>query len=383
MRKAGDIIECLRQQDYVMVNPELGRGSFGQTVLLKDSYLDELFVAKKYAPEWQKDKEPFFKTFLQEIKILYRLNHRNIVRIFNYYIYEKAWTGIILMEYVEGQNIAEYLESCPPWDKIIDDVFMQLVDGFLHIEANGIIHRDIREGNILIANNGVVKIIDFGLGKLFKPTEASSADSMRGEIRRSDADSQPEEYYQGKYDILTDMFYLAELFHRLLVNNSMIGCFSYTGILKKMMKEKREDRYTSFGEVKKAIGKKDFSTLEISEKDKEVYQNFANGLCNCLACFTEERQFKQDVDGFLKKLDDILQKNCLENVIQRNDDLLSCIIDCGYRYRMKSEIQVETVKAFREWLGGLHAKTQELVLNNISYKLSRIKIECPEGDIPF
>ena len=385
MKENGDIVKFLRQKDYVMINNNLGHGSFGQTVLLQDPDLKELFVAKKYEPICKEDQEQFFSAFQQEIKIMYKLNHRNIVRVFNYYMYDEIHTGYILMEYVNGKNIANYINEENFWGGLVlDDLFVQLIDGFQYMEGNHICHRDIREGNILVDEYDTAKIIDFGLGKILKPVEAASNDSMNDIINRSGLDLLPEEYFSGKYDSQTDMFYLAELYQRLLRKFNRLKDFSYPYILEKMSKEKRKDRYVSFAEVKEAIGKKDFSTLEISQEDKEIYQNFTNGLYNCLACFTEERQFKQDVDGFLKKLDDILQKNCLEDVIQHNDDLLACIIDCSYQYRPKSEIRVEIVQAFREWFGGLNSKTQELVLNNILYKLSRIKIERPEdNDIPF
>lgn len=62
-KKNGDIISFLKQKDYVMVNNDLGGGSFGKTVVLKDPYIDELFVAKKYKPELPEIKETFYKNF--------------------------------------------------------------------------------------------------------------------------------------------------------------------------------------------------------------------------------------------------------------------------------------------------------------------------------
>lgn len=65
------------QKKYVMVNNNLGAGSFGKTVLLKDPFIDELFVAKKYEPEFDDNdfRRKFYKNFLDEIKILHKLNH--------------------------------------------------------------------------------------------------------------------------------------------------------------------------------------------------------------------------------------------------------------------------------------------------------------------
>ncbi len=166
LKENGDIIEFIKQKEYIMVNNNLGEGSFGKTVLLKDPFIDELFVAKKYESAYVEIQEQFYRNFLEEIKILYKLNHRNIVRIYNYYAYNKIYTGFILMEYISGKNINEYFIDFLPWDgsPAPDDIFIQLIDGFQYIEEHQIIHRDIREGNILIDNNGVVKIIDFGLG---------------------------------------------------------------------------------------------------------------------------------------------------------------------------------------------------------------------------
>ena len=62
-KKNGDIISFLKQKDYVMVNNDLGGGSFGKTVVLKDPYIDELFVANKYKPELPEIKETFYKNF--------------------------------------------------------------------------------------------------------------------------------------------------------------------------------------------------------------------------------------------------------------------------------------------------------------------------------
>ena len=200
-----------------MVNNDLGGGSFGKTVLLQDPFIDELFVAKKYEPEQEQIRERFYKNFLDEIKILYKLNHPNVVRIYNYYAYEDIFTGYILMEYVEGRDIGEFIEDYAGSldDVSLDNIFLQLIDGFCCVEESGILHRDIREGNILIEKTGTVKIIDFGIGKISEK-KADESDSLVADINRAGSDTLPQEYYDGTYTSKTDMFYLAELLNRLL-----------------------------------------------------------------------------------------------------------------------------------------------------------------------
>src|SRR5436305_1578858 len=94
------IIEFIRKKDLVFVK-ELGRGACGETILLHDDVIDENFVCKKYAPLDSTGNTELFRKFVQEIKLLHLLNHINVVRVFNYYLYPERYAGYILMEYIE------------------------------------------------------------------------------------------------------------------------------------------------------------------------------------------------------------------------------------------------------------------------------------------
>ena len=384
MKNNGDIVAFVKQKDYVMVNNDLGSGSFGQTVLLKDPFIDELFVAKKYEPYYESDRKEFFDSFLQEIKIMYKLNHKNVVRVFSYYPFESLYTGYILMEYIDGKRIDEYLDDPSLWAKGVDPdtIFSQLIDGFAYIEERGIVHRDIREGNILITRDGVVKIIDFGLGKTFSPIDTSD-DSMAEIINRSGLDRLPNEYFEGKYDSQTDMFYLAELYNRLLRETHVDFLFSYDFVLQKMMELKKENRYVSFAEIKEAMAKKDFGNLEISQKDKEIYQEFSNAIMTCLSCFKESRTFVTDIKEFKDNIHAVIQRNCFENIVQNPNDLVSIVVKGNYKFYTQREISCEVMTAFEKWYNSLSEDWQRLVLNNIIAKLSVVKIEYADDELPF
>lgn len=384
MKNNGDLVAFVKQRDYVMVNNNLGSGSFGQTVLLKDPFIDELFVAKKYEPYYESDRKEFFNSFLQEIKIMHKLNHRNVVRVFNYYPFESLYTGYILMEYIDGKRIDEYLDDSFLWAKGVtpDTIFSQLIDGFAYIEEQGIVHRDIREGNILITHDGMVKIIDFGLGKTFSPIDKSD-DSMVEIINRSGLDKLPNEYFEGKYDAQTDMFYLAELYNRLLREKHVDFLFSYNFVLQKMMEQNKEKRYTSFSEIKKVIIKKDFSNLEISQKDKEIYQEFSNAILSCLSCFKESRSFVTDIKEFKDNIHTVIQRNCFESIVQNPNDMVSIVIKGNYKFFTKREIPCKVLTAFENWYNSLSEEWQRLVLNNIIAKLSVVEIEYADDELPF
>ena len=384
MKNNGDIVEFIKQKDYVMVNNNLGSGSFGQTVLLKDPFIDELFVAKKYEPYFEDNKKEFYDLFLQEIKIMYKLNHPNVVRIFNYYPFEQLYTGYIIMEYINGKRIDEYLDEPFSWGQNSDPdtIFIQLINGFDYIERQGIVHRDIREGNILVANDGTVKIIDFGLGKTFTPVQTSK-DSMVEIINRSGLDCLPNEYFEGKYDSQTDMFYLAELYNRLLKKSQVDFMFSYDAILHKMLKPSKENRYVSFAEIKEAIAVKDFSTLEISDKDKKIYQDFSNAVVNCLSCFKEERIFVSNPDEFYDNLINVIQKNCFEDIVQDVSDVIKIIVKGDYKYYPTMRVRCDVLQSFSEWFESLSLDSKRLVLNNLIAKISTVEIEISDEDLPF
>jgi serine/threonine protein kinase len=106
------IVEFLRKRDYRLVKV-LGQGACGRTVLLHDDVLNEYFVCKKYRPYSEAERQALYSNFVNEIRLLLKANHRNVVRVFHYYLYPDQFSGFIVMEYVEGVDIGEYLRSNP------------------------------------------------------------------------------------------------------------------------------------------------------------------------------------------------------------------------------------------------------------------------------
>lgn len=382
MKNNGDIIEFLKKKEYVMLNNNLGEGSFGKTVLLNDPFIDEVFVAKKYEPDVdsEDEKKRFFKSFLDEIKIMYKLNHHNIVRIYNYYAYENILTGFILMEYIDGDRIDDWIEECSKGLKTTtsNDIFIQLIDAFDYLQQHGIIHRDIREGNILIDKNDVVKVIDFGIGKNIQPGE-NSDDSLYDEINRANSDTLPIEYYNGTYTSITDMFYLAELMNRLL-NTSPCPEFKFQHIIDKMMSKKPEDRYASFEEVKKAVDQNAFSSLSVTDEEKRIYTDFADAVYLVIGEYTDSPSFNNDCNSIISKLNTILSNNIFETYISNTTEVVSAIVNVGYTYN-HSNILVEDVANFCEWLTNSDDNKKNIIIRNLINKISNKPVE--KYDLPF
>ncbi len=263
-------------------------------------------------------------------------------------------------------------------------MFKQLIEGFCYIESKGVIHRDIRENNILIDKAGIVKIIDFGIGKIFDAEVTKQEDSLLADINRANSDTLPQEYYEGIYTYQTDMFYLAELFNRMLDKvDPMFLEFSYRNILDKMMKKNPQERYKSFMEVKNALGESDFANMQISQEDKDIYTDFANQLFNAISRFTSQPEFVTDPDVFVQRLEEVISHNLFEEHIQYTPEIIKCVVLSGYKYYPREVILCETVQKFFKWLKDVNSEKRSIIVTNLITKLRNIEVSYELDELPF
>ncbi len=104
----------------------------------------------------------FAEGFRNEAKIIAQLNHHNIVKVYD--VEEVYRTFFIIMEYVEGESLRELLQKpTRPSLPVLLDFLLQICSGLLHAHQKGVVHRDIKPGNILIHRENEIKIVDFGM----------------------------------------------------------------------------------------------------------------------------------------------------------------------------------------------------------------------------
>ena len=373
-------VEFIPVKGYDVINDNLGEGSFGKTILIKDSSIDELFVCKKYSPQTGISKKEFFDTFKKEIKLMYQINHPNVVRVFTYYLYEDYYTGYILMEYIDGESIDKWFDLYFLQRTDSNKIFRQLVEGFACIEKSGIVHRDIRESNILISQKDEVKIIDFGLGKKVDKV-GMSVDSFNKIINRQQMQRIPNEFSEGKYTSKTDMFCVAELFWRMIKKYN-VSDFKHEYILNKMMSLDPDKRYDSFKEILVALDKKDMKALEISEDDKTIYREFTESIYGVLAEFSETPNIEQSISNVLEGLQQLLESNCLNESVPNVSELIGVFVKSGYRYYNTRYIDVEAIYNFYHWFVSKDEAFQNIILKNIKNRLLSRPIKVGE-ELPF
>ncbi len=224
----GDVIQFFKPKKYEFIKP-LKSGGTGKTLLMQDTTINMKFVCKKYDPEQKEYEEEFYNRFIDEIKIMYSVYNTNIVRIFDYFLYPKTKTGYIIMEYIEGRDIDEYFQF--EEGEHINSVFLQIVNAFVYLEKNNILHRDLRAANILIDNIGTVKVIDFGFGKRLNTNQSNEQASI---FLNWSASKIPEELLKEVYNVKTEIFYVGYLIKNIIEKYN-IDCFKYSALLEKMI----------------------------------------------------------------------------------------------------------------------------------------------------
>ena len=142
----------------------LGKGGMGVVYKAMDMSLEKIVALKMIgAPLTQ--NEIFLKRFLSEAKALAKLENPNIVSV---YALRKTDIGLVLvMEYVDGMTLARLLgqNGAMPFTLALP-LFKQFISAVGHAHRCGIIHRDIKPGNVMVTRQGIVKVTDFGLAKI-------------------------------------------------------------------------------------------------------------------------------------------------------------------------------------------------------------------------
>lgn len=140
----------------------LGKGGMGQVYKAYDTQLDRTVVLKMLSNDLLTN-DTARKRFAREAKLASVLDHPNICMI--YEVQEKENLFFIVMQYVEGQNLKQVINSRPLANNTLISLSLQIADALSVAHERGIVHRDIKPQNIMITPRGQAKVLDFGLAK--------------------------------------------------------------------------------------------------------------------------------------------------------------------------------------------------------------------------
>lgn len=196
----------------------IGVGGMGQVYLADRTDLDaHQQVAVKIINSGYLS-EIYDKRFERERKILSRLNHPHITRIYDGGISD-AGMPYIVMEYVEGMPLIEYVnEQKLSLSKRLE-LFLDLCSAVSYAHQNFIMHRDLKPGNILVTNHGIVKVIDFGIAKILEDDSAEEDLTMMGYIPLTPAYASPEQLKGEPLTMVSDVYSLGVILYELVTGN--------------------------------------------------------------------------------------------------------------------------------------------------------------------
>jgi len=201
------------------ITHKLGAGGQGTVYKAIDNKLGRTVVIKVLPAELTV-KETNLKRFEREARLASSLDHPNICTIFD--LDEADGLHFIAMQYVEGRNVRQFVNGRPLELESSLRIAIQVADALTVAHARGIIHRDIKSGNVMVTDAGQVKILDFGLAKLLDENEAQASGIHQTELTEVGVPygtatyAAPEQARGDRVDARADIFSTGVLLYEML-----------------------------------------------------------------------------------------------------------------------------------------------------------------------
>jgi serine/threonine-protein kinase len=196
---------------------ELGRGAMGVVYEAEDPSLDRVVALKTISLADAEGRKEYEKRFLLEAKAAGKLTHPNIVTIYDYG--EEADIAYMAMELLQGQDLRTRIRqgAIPPMEAV--EIALQVADGLGFAHEYGVVHRDVKPGNIMLLERGAVKIMDFGIARMRFSEHKTSTGMVLGTPRYMS----PEQISGQPVDQRSDIFSLGTVLYEMLTQTSLFA----------------------------------------------------------------------------------------------------------------------------------------------------------------
>lgn len=197
---------------YEVLKP-IGRGAMGQVLLVQDRELDERTALKLLPRDLFSDNDAL--SIKEEIRLARRITHRNILRTFDMGNWDEF--TYISMEYVPGYDLDQLLRKRGAQDRYIALLMgRQICSAMNAAHEEGVIHLDLKPGNMMVNRQGILKIMDFGLARSVASHEVSSTAQSGGKIMGTPRYMAPEQFLNEELDQRTDIYAIGIILYTLL-----------------------------------------------------------------------------------------------------------------------------------------------------------------------
>src|ERR1043165_2699646 len=240
----------------------LGKGGMGAVYKARQKGLDRLVAVKILPPETGGDPA-FAERFTREARALARLNHPNIVSVYDFG--HAGGQYYFIMEFVDGVNLRQTLRAGKLTSKDTLGIVQQVCDALQFAHDEGIVHRDIKPENILLDKKGRVKIADFGLVKLMRHDKDEHHLTATHQVMGTLRYMAPEQVEGNReVDHRADIFSLGVVFYELLTGELPLGRFAPPSkkvsidvrldeVVLRTLEKEPEKRYQQVSELKTEV----------------------------------------------------------------------------------------------------------------------------------
>jgi HEAT repeat protein/tRNA A-37 threonylcarbamoyl transferase component Bud32 len=203
----GDIIEG--RYKYI---ERIGRGAFGTVLLMEDTVVDERLILKFLNPNVAQDEE-IMKRFVHELRYSRKITHRNVIRIYDFLYIQGLYA--ISMEFFPSHTLgAEIVNEKPIELKRALQFGIDIATGMTVAHQVGIVHRDLKPANVLINDEALLKIVDFGVAAAQR--EGDTQLTKTGYVIGSPKYMAPEQILGRKVDERADVYALGVMMYEML-----------------------------------------------------------------------------------------------------------------------------------------------------------------------